>query len=217
MENHWILNAAREIDEILASAVKKNTGISEGIFSGVSRMDIAGIIKKHAQPDFQSECRKAEIAHFASTLYLAEKYLDEKIRGNKVIEGILKDINNGVERIADHFDFESEAKSIEEKAEAVQAANNKVPIFESDMTKEMRNELMDQIEEKYASGELPTEPGHEYDLPVHYTTNHKFALCGVMGTPSQPFAARMNEPVTVNVSEVTCQECLRIIKAIEKS
>jgi len=95
MKKHWMLNAAKEIDEILAAAVKKNTGISEGIFSGISGIDIADIIEKHEQRellDSQIECRKAEIAHFASNLYLAEKYLDEKIRGNKVLEGILKDI-----------------------------------------------------------------------------------------------------------------------------
>jgi len=49
----------------------------------------------------ETECRKAEIAHCASKLHLLEKYLEEKIRSNKVIEGVLRDIENDIGRIAD--------------------------------------------------------------------------------------------------------------------
>ena len=39
----------------------------------------------------------------------------------------------------------------------------------SDMTPEMRQELMDQIEEKYKTGELPEEPGCEFGVPERKT------------------------------------------------
>jgi len=48
--------------------------------------------------------------------------------------------------------------------------------------------------------------------PVHGTADYKFALCGAMGTPSQPFAARMDDPITRVVGEINCPECLRIIE-----
>ena len=49
-------------------------------------------------------------------------------------------------------------------------------------------------------------------LPIHIAVSEKFAICGAMGTPSQPFDAKMNEPVTLIPREATCPDCLRIAK-----
>jgi hypothetical protein len=35
---------------------------------------------------------------------LKQKEIDEQTRSNKVIEGVLKDISNGIDRIADDFE-----------------------------------------------------------------------------------------------------------------
>jgi hypothetical protein len=37
-------------------------------------------------------------------IVLKQKEIDEQIRSNKVIEGLLMDISNSSERIADHFE-----------------------------------------------------------------------------------------------------------------
>lgn len=43
----WIAQAAKEIDLMLGDAVRKNTKIETGFFSGVSIQDIMDIIQKY--------------------------------------------------------------------------------------------------------------------------------------------------------------------------
>ena len=58
-----------------------------------------------------------------------------------------------------------------------------------------------------------TDAGLAYEpLPIHIAVSEKFAICGAMGSPSQPFDAKMNEPVTLIPHEATCPDCLRIAK-----
>lgn len=50
----WIEKAAREIDTLLGNAVRENTGVQNGYFSGVSIKDIMNIIEA-AQQSVQSD------------------------------------------------------------------------------------------------------------------------------------------------------------------
>jgi hypothetical protein len=93
---------------------------------------------------------------------------------------------------SDHgFVEKKEMESLEEKAETVQAANDEVPVVEAKQVHKMRAK--------------------------EYPPSRKFALCGAMGTPSQPFEARMNDPITMANDEVTCPDCLKILAEQEKS
>jgi len=49
--------------------------------------------------------KSAENFTAACMIYLGEKYIEEKIRSDKVVEGVLTDICNGVERIAESFEW----------------------------------------------------------------------------------------------------------------
>ena len=53
--------------------------------------------------------------------------------------------------------------------------------------------------------------------PVHLNSGNGFALCGAMGTVSQPFMARLNDPVVLRYELVTCPECLAKMAARKKS
>jgi len=61
-------------------------------------------------------------------------------------------------------------------------------VLEGDMTPEMKQELMDQIEEKYETGELPTEPGQEFGGPP--VTCHRCKGDGVWHSPRTGYRAR---------------------------
>jgi len=55
-------------------------------------------------------------------------------------------------------------------------------------------------------------------MPVHRCDiDGKLAVCGAMGTASQPYAARMNEPVVPDWDKVTCPECLAKLAAQGKN
>lgn len=126
---------------------------------------------------------------------LTKESIQEKLESEKVLVGILKDINCGVDRIATAMewskeyiielnqerdimdgkgnelapkevqtanDAELEQAAAEQRAEEVQTANDAVPVvgpsgpataaFDADMTEQMRQELMNDIEAKRASG-----------------------------------------------------------------
>ena len=222
---------------------------------------------------------------------LKQKEIDEQIRSDKVLEGILKDIGNSLERIADAKDVEVgfieqekemlkwdnekkqwvKAKPVEnaelgETRSAVESAVSKVDLdgladlvdlIAKDNTElvaiakhaEQMNmslrQVMAQLSDmnirlvKFAEitqviaeekRDRPTEPDEaEVTAEAEQETEqgllhcsdaghgNKLALCGCMGTPSQPVAARMNEPVTLNPDDVKCPDCLAIIASWTKS
>ena len=84
--------------------------------------------------------------------------------------------------------------------------------------------------EKKSEPELEAEKPAALDLtkddtiigadPIHSPkprSADRYAICGAMGTPAQPYPARMNEPITGIRDEVTCPECLKILAEQEKS
>ena len=146
-----------------------------------------------------------------------DRWIQQRLESDKVLEGLLQDIGNSLERIAGHF--ESLTTTI-------------VPVHKADMTPEMRKELMDQIDEKYKSGILPSEPGHEFenDVPVkehgtlpvpaaeheiHWASKDgQFAKCGAFRTPARGGRPRQ---LTNDHEAVTCPECRKLLKEIEDS
>ena len=83
------------------------------------------------------------------------KYIEEKLRSDKVLEGLLKDIENNLSRIAES----QEGQSI-----------------------------------RFSDG---------------------LAICGALGTKTQPYAPRQSEQCVNEMELITCPECLRIISKKE--
>jgi len=198
---------------------------------------------------------------------LKQKEVDEQIRSNKVIEGLLRDIYFGIDRIGNDFDHkqiqerdimngnettkpeQSNMDSLadiaamlkEQKTELIFIANHIKLMNESHQLitaqlSEMNITLGNMSEKVFSLAEAeaqpepdqpeqpePEQPEQEPDvLPVHSITppdrhTGQIALCGALGTPSQPCAARQNEPVTDNIEDVTCPECLEIIAKSRES
>ena len=209
---------------------------------------------------------------------LTKETIQEKLESEKVLVGILKDINCGIDRIATVMEWDKDyiakpnqegkimdqdqdqGQEMSELAEEQQtnvvdqltelvdllakdneelskiAAHiglmNKAQVSMMEQVSEMSHRLksiaekVDRIAEQKAPAkdevetEEPPESKPVTAVPasaVHLDQGNGFALCGVMGTPSQPFAVSKKWRVTISRNLVTCPECLAKMAAQENS
>ena len=207
-------------------------------------------------------------------MVLKQKEIDEQVRSNKVIEGVLKDIFNGIDRAASCLSEMNErderiytinerdimnekgtplneqvgnvAEEQKQKIVTEQLADilytltsdNEHLVTISGHIKSLNKMVLPSVIEavQHISGQImqikinmrnaadgiaaiagkeKPEPEPETEavvLPVHCIRYpDELALCGALGTLSQPNAARQNERVTSVVAEITCTECLGIL------
>lgn len=191
-----------------------------------------------AKKNEEKDCQEAWIVHHAPALYLAKKYLEEKIRSDKVIEGVLKDISNSAGWIADNFEDKGEKIMDEEKAkefkEMIWEELSKI----NEQLAQMNERFLDLQEQVKAAvlDEEKSEPDPEAEKaeaaqaandevpvveaePIHLGTGNsaRIVLCGALGTVSQPYNARIHEPITNDRDVVTCPECLKMLAEEQKS
>lgn len=146
------------------------------------------------------KCSTDALENFVAQTDLIKIAFHEVLEESKIINQNLQEAAQGLKALVDEATKADEVGPEPEGFEVDEAEQEPVDTFEEHVTSpEIREALMDQIEEE--------------KVPVHKVDSHeiRFAVCGAMGTASQPFGAAKNDRISSVNDEVTCPGCLKII------